>query len=164
MRHPEVMALIGACFLMSAAHGEYYTFYSNYRVDNGYSKSSVNWLWVLGIVCEIRVFMWLPRWLSKVSMARIFLATFAIAVLRFSIIAWCITSLAWLIFARVLHAALSVRITPPQWRWCTAIFAVSIKRGQGIYIYNSMAFGEGGTWAVCMQGRHGTAWVHRQHS
>ena len=103
MRHPEVMALIGACFLMSAAHGEYYTFYSNYRVDNGYSKSSVNWLWVLGIVCEIRVFMWLPRWLSKVSMARIFLATFAIAVLRFSIIAWCITSLAWLIFAQVLH-------------------------------------------------------------
>jgi len=87
MRRPEVMALIGACFLMSAAHGAYYTFYSIDLVDNGYSKSSVSWLWALGIVCEIGVFMWLPRWLSKVSMARIFLTTFAIAVLRFSIIA-----------------------------------------------------------------------------
>ncbi|MDP2025641.1 MFS transporter [Sulfuriferula sp.] len=48
MRRPEVMALIGACFLMSAAHGAYYTFYSIYLVDNGYSKSLVGWLWALG--------------------------------------------------------------------------------------------------------------------
>lgn len=105
MRRPEVMALIGACFFDVGSTRCVLHILFHLSVDNGYSKSSVGWLWALGAVCEIGVFMWLPRWLSKVSMARIFLATFAIAVLRFSIIAWCITSLAWLIFAQVLHVA-----------------------------------------------------------
>src|SRR5512135_530405 len=41
IRRPEVFAFIGAGFLMAAAHGPYYTFYSIYLVDHGYPKSSV---------------------------------------------------------------------------------------------------------------------------
>jgi PPP family 3-phenylpropionic acid transporter len=38
LRRPEVQALFGACFLMSAAHGALYVFYSIYLVDIGYDK------------------------------------------------------------------------------------------------------------------------------
>ncbi|MHB1247757.1 MAG: MFS transporter, partial [Sulfuriferula sp.] len=105
VRRPEVMALIGACFLMAVAHGPYYTFYSIYLVDHGYTKSAVGWLWALGVICEIAVFLWLPRLLPNVSMARILLATFAIAVVRFLLIGFAVDYPGWVIFAQVLHAA-----------------------------------------------------------
>ena len=38
---PRVLALFIACFLMSVAHGPYYTFYSIYLVEHGYAKSAV---------------------------------------------------------------------------------------------------------------------------
>lgn len=144
VRRPEVLALIVACFLMAAAHGPYYTFYSIYLVDHGYSKSTVGWLWALGVISEIAVFMWLPRWLPNVSMARILLATFGIAALRFLVIAFAVDYPAWVVFAQVLHAA-------TFGAYHTAAVALVHRyfkgrhqaRGQGIY--NSMAFGAGGT-------------------
>src|SRR5712691_2572008 len=36
LKQPEVAALFAACFLMAAAHGPYYTFYSLYLVEHDY--------------------------------------------------------------------------------------------------------------------------------
>lgn len=44
LRRPEVQALFGACFLMSAAHGALYVFYSIFLVDIGYDKALVGWM------------------------------------------------------------------------------------------------------------------------
>ena len=55
IRQREVIALMMACFAMSAAHGAYYTFYSIYLVEHGYSKSQVGWLWAVGVICEILI-------------------------------------------------------------------------------------------------------------
>ena len=61
----EVLAFFAACFLMAAAHGAYYTFYSIYLVDHGYSKADVGWLWALGVIFEIGVFLQLPRLMRR---------------------------------------------------------------------------------------------------
>src|SRR5574340_1139275 len=61
---PGVLALFGACFLMSVAHGPYYTFFSIYLVEHGYAKSAVGGLWALGVICEIGVFFLMP-WLAR---------------------------------------------------------------------------------------------------
>jgi len=153
VRRPEVMALIVACFLMAAAHGPYYTFYSIYLVDHGYTKSAVGWLWALGVICEIAVFMWLPRLLPGVSMARILLATFAIAVLRFLLIGWAVDYPGWVIFAQVLHAATFGAFHAAAVALIHRYFRGRHQaRGQGIY--NSMAFGAGGTLGGLYAGRH----------
>ncbi len=144
VRRPEVMALIVACFLMAAAHGPYYTFYSIYLVDHGYTKSAVGWLWALGVICEIVVFMWLPRLLPGASMARILLATFAIAVLRFLLIGWAVDYPGWVIFAQVLHAATFGAFHAAAVALIHRYFRGRHQaRGQGIY--SSLAFGAGGT-------------------
>lgn len=144
VRRPEVMALIGACFLMAVAHGPYYTFYSIYLVNHGYTKSAVGWLWALGVVCEIAVFLWLPRLLPTVSMAHILLGAFAIAVLRFLIIAWGVNYPVWVIVAQVLHAATFGAYHAAAVALIHHYFRGRHQaRGQGIY--NSMAFGAGGT-------------------
>jgi PPP family 3-phenylpropionic acid transporter len=101
---PRVLALFGACLLMSAAHGPYYTFYSIYLVEHGYAKSAVGGLWALGVICEIGIFFLMPTLLRYFSFARILLFSFGAAVIRFLLIGWAVDVVALLLLAQVMHA------------------------------------------------------------
>ena len=104
VRKPEVTSLLIACLLMAATHGPYYTFYSIYLVDHGYEKSTVGWLWALGVLCEIGIFLIIPRIFARIAPRRLILLSFGVAVVRFLVIAWGVES-AWLIWgAQILHA------------------------------------------------------------
>ena len=67
LRRPEVAALLGACFLMSLAHGPQYAFFSIYLVDHGYSKAAVGWMWTYGVIAEIALFLLMPALLLLFS-------------------------------------------------------------------------------------------------
>ncbi len=101
---PRVLALLGACFLMSVAHGPYYTFYSIYLVEHGYAKSAVGGLWALGVICEIGVFFLMPMLVRRFGYTRILLVSFSAAVVRFLLIGWAVDSLVLLLVAQMLHA------------------------------------------------------------
>ena len=105
MLQPRVLALFGACFLMSVAHGAYYTFYSIYLVEHGYAKSAVGGLWALGVICEIGVFFLMPWLVRRLGFIRILLISFSAAIARFMLIGWGVDFLTLLIIAQVLHAA-----------------------------------------------------------
>ena len=64
---PHVFALLLACFLIQASHGPYYTFFSIYAEDNGYSRSLIGQLWSLGVLAEVVVFYYMYRWLPKIG-------------------------------------------------------------------------------------------------
>ena len=104
VRKPEVASLLIACLLMAATHGPYYTFYSIYLVDHGYDKSTVGWLWALGVACEIGIFLTIPRIFARVSARRLILLSFALATLRFLLIAWGVDTPWLIIAAQTLHA------------------------------------------------------------
>ncbi|MFA6121020.1 MAG: MFS transporter [Sideroxydans sp.] len=101
---PKVLALLGACFLMSVAHGPYYTFFSIYLVEHGYTKTAVGALWALGVICEIGVFFLMPALVKRFGFAKILLISFSAAVLRFMLIGWMVDMVVVLLFAQVLHA------------------------------------------------------------
>ena len=104
VRKPEVASLLIACLLMAVTHGPYYIFYSIYLVDHGYDKSTVGWLWALGVLCEIGIFLIIPRIFARVTLRQLILVSFALAAVRFLVIAWGVES-AWLMGgAQVLHA------------------------------------------------------------
>jgi PPP family 3-phenylpropionic acid transporter len=102
---PRVLALFGACFLMSVAHGPYYTFYSIYLVEHGYAKSAVGGLWALGVICEIGVFFLMPWLVRRFGFVRILAFSLACGVLRFLLIGWTVDVLLLILIAQVLHAA-----------------------------------------------------------
>ena len=102
---PRVLALFGACFLMSVAHGPYYTFFSIYLVEHGYAKSAVGGLWALGVICEIGVFFLMPWLVRRYGFTRILIGSLGLAVLRFMLIGWGVDFLLLLLLAQVLHAA-----------------------------------------------------------
>lgn len=143
LAQPRVRALLGACFLMSAAHGALYLFYSIYLADHGYSKTLVGSLWFLGVIAEIGVFFFMARLLRRFSLRQVLLASFAAAVLRFLLIGWGVDSLPVLLGAQLLHGltfgAYHAAAIAAINRWfpgrCQA-------RGQALY--SSLSFGAGG--------------------
>lgn len=138
-----VRLLFGACFLMSAAHGALYVFYSIFLVAEGYETSTVGWMWTLGVVAEIGVFLAMPRVLQGVPERTVLMVAFGCAVVRFLMIGWGVGSLAVLVAAQLLHgitfgAYHSAAVVAVN-RW----FPGSLQsRGQALY--GSVSFGAGG--------------------
>jgi len=144
VKRPEVAALLVACMLMAVTHGPYYVFYSIYLVDHGYDKSTVGWLWALGVLCEIGVFLIIPRIFAQVTPRHLILASFALAVLRFLLIAWGVESV-WVVWgAQTLHAftfgtyhAAAVALIHQHFR--------GRHQARGQALYTSLSYGVGGT-------------------
>lgn len=140
---PEVLALLAACFFMSAAHGPLYVFLSIHLVDHGYGKTLVGALWSLGVVAEILVFLLMPRLIRRYSPRAILLASFALAVLRFLLIGWQVDSLPLLLAAQAMHGAtfgaFHVAAVTALNRWFP-----SQQQGRVQALYGSISFGAGG--------------------
>lgn len=151
LRRPEVGGLLAACFFMSAAHGALYVFYSLHLVAHGYSKSLVGWMWTLGVVAEIAVFMGMPQLLKAFSLRDLLVLSFIAAVLRFALIGWGADSVAVLVFAQVLHGA-----TFGAYH-AAAVAAVNHWFGtqhqaRGQALYGSISFGAGGMMGGLVSG------------
>ncbi len=144
IRQPQVIALIVACALMAVAHGPYYTFYSIYLVDHGYSKGAVGWLWALGVICEIAIFFWMSHLFRAFTLRQVLIASFALATVRFVIIAWCADSLLMLLFAQTLHAASFGSFHAAALGYIHRFFR-GRHQARGQAIYTSLTFGLGGT-------------------
>lgn len=143
VRNPQVLALIAACFLMSAAHGPYYSFYSIYLGDHGYSKSHIGWLWALGVMSEIGVFLFMPRLFGRFALEHILIASFAIAIGRFLLIAWGINFPGLIILAQILHAGTFGAYHAAAVALINRFFK-GRHQAKGQALYNSISFGAGG--------------------
>jgi PPP family 3-phenylpropionic acid transporter len=143
LMRPAVLALMAACFFMSAAHGPLYVFFSIHLVEHGYGKTLVGALWSLGVLAEVLVFAFLPRLMRAVTLRGILLASFALAVLRFLLIGWGVDSLPLLLVAQMMHGATfgayhAAAVTALN-RWFPAQ-----QQGRVQAIYGSVSFGAGG--------------------
>jgi len=143
-RRPEVLAFFAACMLMALAHGPYYTFYSIYLVEHGYSKSIVGWLWATGVICEIGIFFLMPQLMHRFRLKQIMAFSFGCAIARFLMIGWGVDWPAMILLAQALHAATYGA------HHATAMMVVhQFFRGRhqakGQALYTSLTFGLGGT-------------------
>lgn len=143
LRQRRVQVLLAACFLMSAAHGALYVFYSIHLVAAGYDKALVGWMWTLGVVAEIGVFMLMPRIVPRVSLRTVLLWAFSAAVLRFLLIGWGISNFGVVVFAQLLHG-----LTFGAYH-AAAIAAINQwfpgrQQARGQALYGSLSFGAGG--------------------
>ena len=163
LRRPDVRALLAACFFMSAAHGALYVFYSLHLVAHGYSKSLVGWMWTLGVVAEIVVFMGMPQLLRASSLRGILIFSLAAAVLRFLLIGWGAESLVVLLFAQVLHGATFGAYHAAAVAAVNGWFGTR-HQARGQALYGSISFGAGGMIGGLISGYTwesiGPAWTY----
>ena len=144
VKQPNVIALLIGCALMVTAHGVLYNFYSIYLEKHGYSKSTIGLLWSVGVICEIGIFMLMPKIMARFSLKQILLASLALAVIRFSLIGAAVDSVALIILAQTLHAATFGSFHAASVEVITQYFN-GRHQAKGQAIYNSVAYGVGGT-------------------
>ncbi|MBP9713625.1 MAG: MFS transporter [Sterolibacterium sp.] len=151
-RQPKLLPLLWACFLMSAAHGPLYVFYSIHLVEHAYSKTLIGALWSLGVAAEILAFMWMPRLLRRYSLYRLLLLAFIAAVLRFLMIGWGASAIPLLILAQLLHGltfgAFHAVMVALLHRWFPGR-----EQTRAQALYGSISFGAGGLLGGLLSGQ-----------
>lgn len=148
---PAVMALFVVCFLLQASHGPYYTFYSIYLEAHGYRYGQIGWLWALGVLAEIGVFLVMPWLLPRFGAYRLMLWTLALTALRWLLIGWLVTQPAAILLAQLLHAA-SFGIYHAVAISLIHHYFTGRHQGRGQALYSSVSFGAGGAVGSYLSG------------
>jgi len=143
IRRPGVIALLVVCFLMQLSHGPYYTFYSIYLEEHGYSQGVIGVLWGIGVIAEIVVFIWMSPLVRRFGLRGLLLMSLLSACLRWLLIGWGVDSSVIVTFAQLLHAASfgiyhAVAITLIHRRFTGRY------QGTGQALYSGLSFGAGG--------------------
>ena len=84
---PRVRWFFLSVLLMIFAHGALYTYFSLHLAALGYSNSAIGVFWVLGVIVEIGFFFLQGRVFARFDPFRLLAASFALAALRFALIA-----------------------------------------------------------------------------
>ena len=144
IKTPSVVALLIGCTLMVSAHGVLYNFYSIYLKEHGYSSATIGWLWAVGVICEIFIFMLMPKILRRYSLKTILLMSLFLGVIRFILIGASPDHFYLLLIAQMFHAATFGSFHAASIEVITYFFK-GRNQSRGQAIYNSVAYGIGGT-------------------
>lgn len=151
LRKPEVLALLLICFLMQMSHGPYYTFFSIYMEEHGYSHTAIGQLWALGVVAEVIVFMVMHRWMPRFGARYLMIVSLLLTTLRWLLTAFFPDYVAVIIFSQTLHAA-SFGIYHAVAIDLIHKMFVGRLQGRGQALYSSVSFGAGGAIGSLLSG------------
>ena len=143
LKKPAIIAFFTVCFLVILSHGPYYTFYSIYLEQNGYSRSLIGQLWALGVLAEIVVFLFMHRFIPRFGLRLIIIISLLLSTLRWSLIGLFPDIITVLIFAQLLHAASFGTFHAAAIAWVHQHF-IGKNQARGQALYSSIGFGAGG--------------------
>ncbi len=105
LKRQPVWAFFIAHFLLQLSHAPYYTFYSIHLEEHGYSRTEIGWLWGMGVLAEIALFLVMHRFLPMVGEMRLMLWSLLLSGLRWLVIGFMVDSHVAIWLAQLLHAA-----------------------------------------------------------
>lgn len=104
LRRPETIAFFIAAFLIQVSFGPYYTFFSIYLGEHGYSPSVQGLLWSIGVLVEIGLLFLSRRIFRRWGARRLLVFSLGITVVRWWVTAAWPDSLAIMVLAQTTHA------------------------------------------------------------
>ncbi|TJZ74029.1 MFS transporter [Chitiniphilus eburneus] len=151
LRRREVRTILAGCCLMLLSHGPYYSFYSIYVTDQGVAAGHIGWLWTVGVLAEVAMFMAMGRLSRRWSLRALFLSTFAVAAARWLLVGWGARSLPLLLIAQLGHAFTFATCHATAMSYLHRHFAGPHQaKGQALYI--GVSFGAGGSLGGLLAG------------
>jgi len=151
IKRPEVASLIVVVFLMQLSHGPYYTFYSIYLEEHGYSKSVIGILWALGVIAEVGVFLVMHRLIPRFGLRSMLMFSLFIASLRWLLLGSFVESFSMMLLIQLGHAATFGIFHAVAIQYFHHYFR-GRHQGRGQALYSSMSFGAGGAIGALMSG------------
>lgn len=143
VKHPAVIAFLLAGFLMQMSHGAYYTFFSLFLEKQDYSKSMIGFLWALGVVAEVLIFLVAHRLFSHVNYKTVLVVSLLLAAIRWWFIGHFADVLWLLVIMQLLHAATFGTMHAVSMHYIHQFFK-GRHQGQGQALFSSVTYGAGG--------------------
>ena len=158
---PGVLVFYLCVGLMQLSHGPYYTFITIHLEHLGYSRGVIGWLWALGVLAEIVLFIYIPRLLQWVSLGQVLVASFLLAAVRWLLLGFLADQPSVLLLAQLLHAATFGSFHAAAILFVQRSFGAE-QQGQGQALYAALA-GVGGAagalYAGYSWGSLGPSWT-----
>jgi len=151
LMHPAVVGLLLSCFLMQASHGPYYTFYSIYMTEQGYSLWLIGVMWAVGVIAEVLVFLGMHRLVPRYGLKPLLITSLLLASLRWVLIGLFPANAVVMFFAQCLHAA-SFGIYHAAAIQLIHRYFKGPHQGKGQALYSSLSFGAGGAVGSFLSG------------
>ncbi len=151
MKHPMVIALFIACILQTASHGAYYTFFSIYLEDMGHTRRFVGWMWALGVIAEVILFIFMYRLFRHFRAYQLFAVSLLLTAIRWFILAILSDKLALLVFSQLLHATSYGLFHASAIHLIHEWFPGRLQ-GRGQALYAGLSFGLGGALGSLLSG------------
>jgi len=151
LRKRDAQLFFLACFLLQASHGAYYTYFSIFLESIGYEKNQIGWLWGLGVIAEVVLFVFMHRWFARHSIKTIMLISLLLTGIR-----WCLTAyyadFVWvLISSQCLHALSFGSMHAAAIKFVHLNFNGQ-SQGRAQALYSSLSFGLGGAVGAFLSG------------
>ncbi|HHO70566.1 MAG TPA: MFS transporter [Halothiobacillus sp.] len=140
---PVVPLFLLASFLINAAHGTYYAFYSIHLSEHGYAQWLIGALWALGVAAEVVLFLLMPWLLARFGAWGLFMTASVLTALRFLLIGLLPNSFTLVLLAQLMHAA-SFGITHAVAIGFIHRYFVGRNQSRGQAILSSVSYGAGG--------------------
>lgn len=151
LKQPVVIAFLVASFLMQASHGPYYTFFSIFLNELGYSPTTTGIMWAVGVVAEVVLFWRMAALMQRFSLRAIYLGSLVLAMLRWACIGFVADNLLLLFLTQCLHAASFGSFHAASIEIIRRLFSQG-NQGQGQALYSSISYGLGGAAGALMAG------------
>lgn len=142
IKKPKVLAFLAVCFLMLCSHGPYYTFYTIYLEDLGYSSHMIGVLWAVGVLAEVIVFLLMHRLLPMFGARKLLIVTLLLTTIRWLLIGFFANDLTMLFLAQLIHA-FSFGVFHSVGISLVHEYFTGSHQGRGQALYASVSFGAG---------------------
>jgi MFS transporter, PPP family, 3-phenylpropionic acid transporter len=142
IRQPKVLAFLLVCFLMLCSHGPYYTFYTIYLQEQGYSSHLIGVLWAVGVLAEVIIFLIMHRLLPAFGARKLLIVTLLLTTLRWLFIGFFVSDLSMLFVAQLIHA-FSFGVFHSVGISLVHEYFTGSHQGRGQAIYSSTSYGAG---------------------
>lgn len=151
LRQPSVRVLLLACALQQASHGAYYTFFSIYLEDHGYSRNFTGWMWALGVAAEVGLFWVMHRLMGHFGAVRLFTLALFLTGVRWLILGTWVDNVAVLMVSQLFHAATYGLFHAAAIHLVHHQFPGKLQ-GRGQALYSGLSYGMGGAMGSLLSG------------
>ena len=141
---PAVIGILLSCFLMQVSHGPFYAFFAIYLTENSYSTNSIGFIWSLGVIAEILIFIKISSWIPKYGLQNLFIVSFLFASSRWLLISFFPESVIIVTLATLFHAITYGMYHAVSISLIHEYFTEELQ-GRGQALYSSISFGLGGS-------------------
>lgn len=147
----DVTVLFTICMLMIMSHAPYYTFFTIFLEQYGYSALAIGWLVSIGVIAEVFLFFIMPRWAGRVTAYQLLYVSLICASVRWIMIGLFPDNIPLLIALQLLHAATYGAFHVAVILLVAALFG-DAHRSSGQAFYSSIGFGVGGALGAYLSG------------